>query len=187
MLELSWNGRISSRNTCKICHLQALHSGIVWINCSQPTFVQAPWGGNKRSGFGRELGEWWVPHCYIYQRQIHLVLSNASINIKRSHNLLSSLLNKRFCNPCPLNCVRHSFQGPWQLPDHQASHQVLLGWAMGMVPASIEAVNGFTPGVWSVSFTEDATSILSVDRNLCTVRCSFNKKSLRQSGLYLCC
>lgn len=39
---------------------RALHSGIIWINCSQPCFVQAPWGGNKRSGFGRELGEWWV-------------------------------------------------------------------------------------------------------------------------------
>lgn len=38
--------------------LQALQSGIVWINCSQPCFCQAPWGGKKRSGFGRELGEW---------------------------------------------------------------------------------------------------------------------------------
>lgn len=25
----------------------ALEAGIVWINCSQPTFVQAPWGGTK--------------------------------------------------------------------------------------------------------------------------------------------
>ena len=25
----------------------ALEVGIVWINCSQPTFVQAPWGGVK--------------------------------------------------------------------------------------------------------------------------------------------
>lgn len=38
--------------------LQALQSGIVWVNCSQPCFCQAPWGGKKRSGFGRELGEW---------------------------------------------------------------------------------------------------------------------------------
>jgi betaine-aldehyde dehydrogenase len=37
---------------------EALQAGIVWINCSQPCFCQAPWGGNKRSGFGRELGEW---------------------------------------------------------------------------------------------------------------------------------
>ncbi|CAI9112536.1 OLC1v1012997C2 [Oldenlandia corymbosa var. corymbosa] len=36
---------------------KAFQSGIVWINCSQPCFCQAPWGGKKRSGFGRELGE----------------------------------------------------------------------------------------------------------------------------------
>lgn len=33
-----------------------LRAGIVWVNCSQPTFVQAPWGGYKMSGIGRELG-----------------------------------------------------------------------------------------------------------------------------------
>lgn len=33
-------------------------AGIVWVNCSQPTFVEAPWGGYKQSGIGRELGEW---------------------------------------------------------------------------------------------------------------------------------
>lgn len=37
---------------------RAYRAGIVWINCSQPTFVQAPWGGYKQSGIGRELGEW---------------------------------------------------------------------------------------------------------------------------------
>ncbi|MFS7939839.1 putative betaine-aldehyde dehydrogenase [Helianthus anomalus] len=36
----------------------ALDVGCVWVNCSQPCFCQAPWGGKKRSGFGRELGEW---------------------------------------------------------------------------------------------------------------------------------
>jgi betaine-aldehyde dehydrogenase len=28
------------------------------VNCSQPTFTQAPWGGYKQSGIGRELGRW---------------------------------------------------------------------------------------------------------------------------------
>ncbi|KAJ8563232.1 hypothetical protein K7X08_031684 [Anisodus acutangulus] len=37
---------------------KAFQSGIIWINCSQPTFHQVPWGGKKRSGFGRDLGEW---------------------------------------------------------------------------------------------------------------------------------
>lgn len=35
-----------------------LRAGIVWVNCSQPTFVEAPWGGYKHSGIGRELGTW---------------------------------------------------------------------------------------------------------------------------------
>ena len=35
-----------------------LRAGVVWKNCSQPAFIQAPWGGVKQSGFGRELGRW---------------------------------------------------------------------------------------------------------------------------------
>ena len=37
---------------------KAMRAGIVWKNCSQPAFIQAPWGGVKQSGFGRELGRW---------------------------------------------------------------------------------------------------------------------------------
>lgn len=33
-----------------------LRAGIIWINCSQPTFTHVPWGGYKTSGIGRELG-----------------------------------------------------------------------------------------------------------------------------------
>jgi betaine-aldehyde dehydrogenase len=40
-----------------------LRAGIVWINCSQPTFTEAPWGGFKRSGIGRELGRWGLDAC----------------------------------------------------------------------------------------------------------------------------
>ena len=35
-----------------------MRAGIVWKNCAQPAFIQCPWGGVKRSGFGRELGRW---------------------------------------------------------------------------------------------------------------------------------
>lgn len=48
---------------------KVIHSGIVWINCSQPTLVQAPWGGNKWSGFGRELGEWGLEN-YLSVKQV---------------------------------------------------------------------------------------------------------------------
>lgn len=33
-------------------------AGVVWINCSQPNFLEPPWGGMKKSGVGRELGTW---------------------------------------------------------------------------------------------------------------------------------
>jgi betaine-aldehyde dehydrogenase len=36
--------------------IQGFRAGIVWVNCSQPCFTQLPWGGLKRSGFGRDLG-----------------------------------------------------------------------------------------------------------------------------------
>ncbi|XP_068641317.1 aminoaldehyde dehydrogenase 2, peroxisomal [Aristolochia californica] len=48
---------------------KALQCGIVWVNCSQPCFCQAPWGGNKRSGFGRELGEWGLDN-YLTVKQV---------------------------------------------------------------------------------------------------------------------
>lgn len=36
---------------------RGLECGIVWINCSQPCFSELPWGGQKESGIGRDLGE----------------------------------------------------------------------------------------------------------------------------------
>lgn len=48
---------------------RALRAGIVWVNCSQPTFVEAPWGGMKRSGTGRELGPWGMDN-YLEVKQI---------------------------------------------------------------------------------------------------------------------
>ncbi|KAI4326674.1 hypothetical protein MLD38_031962 [Melastoma candidum] len=54
---------------------QAFRCGIVWVNCSQPCFCQAPWGGNKRSGFGRELGEWGLEN-YLTVKQVTRYISN---------------------------------------------------------------------------------------------------------------
>lgn len=48
---------------------RAFRAGIVWINCSQPTFSQAPWGGMKRSGIGRELGQWGLDN-YLETKQV---------------------------------------------------------------------------------------------------------------------
>jgi betaine-aldehyde dehydrogenase len=35
---------------------RALEAGVVWVNCSQPTFCTLPFGGYKQSGIGRECG-----------------------------------------------------------------------------------------------------------------------------------
>ena len=48
---------------------RAFRAGIVWINCSQPTFTEAPWGGYKKSGIGRELGVWGLNN-YLETKQI---------------------------------------------------------------------------------------------------------------------
>lgn len=36
--------------------IKEIRAGITWINCYNPTYNEAPWGGYKRSGIGRELG-----------------------------------------------------------------------------------------------------------------------------------
>lgn len=36
--------------------VKEIRAGITWVNCYNPTFNEAPWGGYKMSGYGRELG-----------------------------------------------------------------------------------------------------------------------------------
>ena len=36
--------------------VKEIRAGITWINCYNPCFVEAPWGGYKMSGIGRDLG-----------------------------------------------------------------------------------------------------------------------------------
>jgi betaine-aldehyde dehydrogenase len=56
---------------------KAFRAGIVWINCSQPTFTEAPWGGYKESGIGRELGRWGLDN-YLEVKQITRYVSEDS-------------------------------------------------------------------------------------------------------------
>ncbi|MDQ8700681.1 aldehyde dehydrogenase family protein [Hyphomicrobium sp. LHD-15] len=49
-------------------------AGVVWINCSQPNFLEPPWGGMKKSGVGRELGTWGLMN-FLEPKQITRYLS----------------------------------------------------------------------------------------------------------------
>jgi betaine-aldehyde dehydrogenase len=58
--------------------VKALRAGIVWVNHMQPTYVEAPWGGYKQSGIGRELGRWGVEE-YLHTKQVFINLNEQPI------------------------------------------------------------------------------------------------------------
>ena len=58
--------------------VKQLEAGIVWVNHMQPTMIEAPWGGYKMSGFGRELGRWGVEE-YLETKQVYINLDEKPI------------------------------------------------------------------------------------------------------------
>jgi betaine-aldehyde dehydrogenase len=58
--------------------VKAIRAGIVWVNHMQPTYVEAPWGGYKQSGFGRELGLHGIDE-YLETKQVHINLNEQPI------------------------------------------------------------------------------------------------------------
>jgi betaine-aldehyde dehydrogenase len=58
--------------------VKSLRAGVVWVNHMQPTYVEAPWGGCKQSGFGRELGPWGIEE-YLETKQVHINLNEQPI------------------------------------------------------------------------------------------------------------
>jgi len=58
--------------------VKQIRAGIVWVNHMQPTYVEAPWGGYKQSGFGSELGPWGIEE-YLETKQVHINLNEAPI------------------------------------------------------------------------------------------------------------
>src|ERR1700761_474681 len=58
--------------------VKAIRAGIIWVNHMQPTYVEAPWGGFKQSGFGRELGLHGIDE-YLETKQVHINLNEAPI------------------------------------------------------------------------------------------------------------
>lgn len=62
-------GAVLSKDTVRAERVaDALDVGITWQNCSNMVVIQAPWGGVKKSGMGRELGRWGL-ESYLEPKQ----------------------------------------------------------------------------------------------------------------------
>jgi betaine-aldehyde dehydrogenase len=59
--------------------LRKLRAGITWLNTYHPTFNEAPWGGYKQSGIGRELGTFGLD-AYMEVKQININLVPQRLN-----------------------------------------------------------------------------------------------------------
>ncbi len=72
-------GAIWSRDIYRALRVaRKIRAGILWVNTMQPCYVEAPWGGYKQSGCGRELG----PHAvdeYLETKQLHINLNEKPI------------------------------------------------------------------------------------------------------------
>ena len=55
--------------------VKKMRVGIMWVNHMQPTYVEAPWGGVKMSGSGRELGIRGADN-YLEQKQVYINLND---------------------------------------------------------------------------------------------------------------
>jgi betaine-aldehyde dehydrogenase len=72
-------GAVWTRDIYKAFRLvKAMRAGIIWVNHMQPTYVEAPWGGYKQSGFGRELGPWGMEE-YLETKQVFVNLDETPI------------------------------------------------------------------------------------------------------------
>ncbi len=60
--------------------IKALRAGITWVNTYHPTYSEAPWGGYKQSGVGRELGTYGLDE-YTEVKQINIDLTGVAMGV----------------------------------------------------------------------------------------------------------
>ena len=58
--------------------VKAVRAGIVWVNTMQPCYVEAPWGGYKQSGHGREMSLHGQEE-FLETKQVHINLSETPL------------------------------------------------------------------------------------------------------------
>ena len=60
--------------------IKAVRAGITWVNTYHPTYSEAPWGGYKQSGIGRELGTYGLDE-YTEIKQINIQLDDEPMGV----------------------------------------------------------------------------------------------------------
>jgi betaine-aldehyde dehydrogenase len=60
--------------------IKAMRAGITWVNTYHPTYSEAPWGGYKQSGIGRELGSFGLDE-YTEVKQINIDLTDQPMGV----------------------------------------------------------------------------------------------------------
>jgi len=60
--------------------IRGLRAGITWVNTYHPTYSEAPWGGYKQSGVGRELGTFGLEE-YTEVKQINIDLTDQPMGV----------------------------------------------------------------------------------------------------------
>jgi betaine-aldehyde dehydrogenase len=60
--------------------IKGLRAGITWVNTYHPTYSEAPWGGYKQSGIGRELGSYGLDE-YTEVKQINIDLTGEPMGV----------------------------------------------------------------------------------------------------------
>jgi betaine-aldehyde dehydrogenase len=74
-------GAVWTRDISKAIRvLKRLRAGITWANTYHPTYSEAPWGGYKQSGFGRELGSFGLEE-YQEVKQININLGTEPLGV----------------------------------------------------------------------------------------------------------
>lgn len=70
-------GGVFTNDIAKVIRvIKKLRAGITWVNTYNPTYNEAPWGGYKQSGIGRELG------VFGYEEYTEVKQININLDVK---------------------------------------------------------------------------------------------------------